>query len=69
MYCKQSITKKIYSRSSYKTYYSIAHLEMEPAYPLFPWMIKPFNFGPALTRSEKLFNPFMDNVVKWPNIL
>ena len=26
------------------------------AYPLFPWLIKPYNFAPALTRSEKLFN-------------
>ena len=26
------------------------------AYPLLPWLIKPYNFGPALTRSEKLFN-------------
>ena len=26
------------------------------AYPLLPWLIKPDNFGPALTRSEKLFN-------------
>ena len=26
------------------------------AYPLLPWLIKPCNFGPALTRSEKLFN-------------
>ena len=25
-------------------------------YPLLPWLIKPCNFGPALTRSEKLFN-------------
>ena len=26
------------------------------AYPLLPWFIKPYNFAPALTRSEKLFN-------------
>ena len=26
------------------------------AYPLLPWLIKSDNFGPALTRSEKLFN-------------
>ena len=26
------------------------------AYPLLTWLIKPYNFGPALTRSEKLFN-------------
>ena len=28
----------------------------DEAYPLLPWLIKPYNFGPALTRSEKLFN-------------
>ena len=26
------------------------------ACPLLPWLIKPYNFGPALIRSEKLFN-------------
>ena len=26
------------------------------AYPLLPWLIKPYNFGPALIHSEKLFN-------------
>ena len=26
------------------------------AYRLLPWLIKPYNFGPALTLSEKLFN-------------
>ena len=26
------------------------------AYPLLTWLIKPSNFGPALTRSEKLFS-------------
>ena len=26
------------------------------AYSLLPWLIKPYNFGPALTHSEKLFN-------------
>ena len=26
------------------------------AYPLLPWLLKPYNFGPALTRFEKLFN-------------
>ena len=28
----------------------------DEAYPLLPWLIKPYNFGPALTRSEKLFS-------------
>ena len=28
----------------------------DEAYPLLPWLIKPYNFIPALTRSEKLFN-------------
>ena len=28
----------------------------DEAYPLLPWLIKPYNFGPTLTRSEKLFN-------------
>ena len=28
----------------------------DEAYPLLPWLIKPCNFIPALTRSEKLFN-------------
>ena len=27
----------------------------DKAYPLLPWLIKPYNFGPTLTRSEKLF--------------
>ena len=26
------------------------------AYSLLPWLIKPYNVGPALTHSEKLFN-------------
>ena len=28
----------------------------DEAYPLLPWLIKPYNFGSALTRSDKLFN-------------
>ena len=38
------------------------------AYPLLLGLIKPYNVGPALTLSEKVFNPFMHNVVKWPKI-
>ena len=40
----------------------IQHLQVRPliigysAYPLLPWLITPFQFGPALTRPQKKFN-------------